>query len=110
MKNRIIALALAAMIPFGCDDFLDINKNPNQTTVSTPELVLTAALNTTIAQTFPNQMAAMWVQQWSPSGDVSGFVQEKTYDFNNTYGTGIWTNYYDNLNDYKYVMDEGGGR
>jgi hypothetical protein len=106
MKKKILAVALAVITLSSCDDFLDINKNPNQTTISTPELVLAGALNTTAGQLFPNQMGAMWAGQWAPSGDVSGFVQEKTYDFNNTYGTGIWTNYYDILNDYKYVMTE----
>ena len=97
---------MTALIAFSCDNFLDINKNPNQTTVSTPELVLANALNATAGQLFYNQMGAMWAGQWCPSGDVSGFVQEKTYDFNNTYGTGIWTGSYDILNDYKYAITE----
>lgn len=102
-----MAILLTSVIVMSCDDFLDINKNPNQTTVSTPELVLTAALNNTAAQNFYNQMGAFWAGQWCPSGDVSGFVQEKTYDLNNTYGTGIWTGYYDILADYKYVIEQG---
>jgi hypothetical protein len=106
MKNKIIIVVLVALTAFSCSDFLDINKNPNQTTVSTPELVLTAGLNATAGQLFYNQMGAMWAGQWCPSGDVSGFVQEKTYDFNNTYGTVIWVNFYDILLDYKFVMDE----
>jgi hypothetical protein len=105
--KRIIFAMLAAAAIVGCDEFMDINDNPNQATVSTPDLVLSGALNATASQTFYNQMGAMWAGQWSPSGDVSGFVQEKTYDFNNTYGTGIWTNFYDILNDLKYVQDAG---
>jgi hypothetical protein len=106
MKIRIIAILIAACCVTACEDYLDINKNPNQTIVSTPELVLSNALNATAGQLFFNQMGAMWAGQWCPSGDVSGFVQEKTYDFNNTYGTGIWTGMYDILNDYKYVIKE----
>jgi hypothetical protein len=106
MRKKIFAIAIIALGLSSCDDFLDINKNPNQTTVSTPELVLSNALNATAGSLFYNQMGAMWAGQWAPSGDVSGFVQEKTYDFNNTYGTGIWTGFYDILQDYKYVMDE----
>lgn len=91
---------------YSCDDFVDINKNPNQTTTSTPELVLSGALNATAGQLFFNQMGAFWAGQWCPSGDVSGFIAEKTYDLNNNYGTGIWTGVYDNLIDYKYIIDE----
>jgi Starch-binding associating with outer membrane len=107
MRNKIFSCLIAAITVMSCDDFVDINTNPNQSTSATPELVLTAALNATASQLFFNQMGAMWSGQWCPSGDVSGFVQEKTYDFNNTYGTGIWTNFYDILNDFKYVIDEG---
>lgn len=105
MKIKALILVGAALLASSCDDFLDVNKNPNQTTISTPELVLTGAMNATASQLFFNQMGAFWAGQWCPSGDVSGFVAEKTYDFNNTYGTGIWTGMYDILNDYKYVMD-----
>jgi len=106
MRKKILAIAIVALGLSSCDDFLDINKNPNQTTISTPELVLSNALNATAGSLFYNQMGAMWAGQWAPSGDVSGFVQEKTYDFNNTYGTGIWTGFYDILQDFKYVVDE----
>jgi hypothetical protein len=103
--KRILITVIAACFAFSCDEFLDVNKNPNQATVSTPQLVLSNALAQTAAQNFYNQMGAMFAGQWAPSGDVSGFVQEKTYDFNNTYGTGIWTTFYDILNDYKYVQE-----
>jgi hypothetical protein len=102
--KRILITAIVACFTFSCDEFLDVNENPNQATSSNPELILSNALATTAAQNFYNQMGAMFAGQWAPSGDVSGFVQEKTYDFNNTYGTAIWTNFYDILNDYKYVQ------
>src|SRR5690348_10935797 len=106
--KRLIIFFLTVLLLVRCDDFVDINKNPNQTTVSTPELVLTGALVTTAGFNFYNaQAGAMFAGQWAPSGDVSGFIQERTYDFNNTYGAGIWTGFYDNLQDYKYVIDEG---
>jgi hypothetical protein len=107
MKKKLLFTIAAAFTVFSCDEFLDINTNPNQTTISTPELVLANAMTATAAQTFYNQMGAMFAGQWSPSGDVSGFVQEKTYDFSNTYGTAIWNNFYDILNDYQYVQEEG---
>lgn len=106
MKRIILIAFITSACMLSCDDFLDVNKNPNQATTATPELVLTAALNNTAAQNFYNQMGAMWAGQWCPSGDVSGFIQEKTYDLSNTYGTGIWTGMYDILADYKYVIDQ----
>ena len=105
--KKIFAVILAATFICSCEDFTDVNQNPNQTTVSTPELVLTGALATTAQFNFYNaQVGAMFSGQWAPSGDVSGFIPERTYDFNNTYGAGVWTGFYDNLRDYKYVMDE----
>lgn len=107
MKRKTIYMIMATIIILtSCDDFLNVNENPNDATTSTPELVLSAALNATAGRLTHNQIGAMWAGQWCPSGDVSGFVAEKTYDFSNTYGTAIWTSIYDNLMDYQYIVSE----
>jgi len=87
------------------DSFLDINQNPNQAVSSTPELTLTNALNVTAARLSANEIGAFWAGQWSPSGSVSGFTAEKSYDITTTFRTTIWTGPYDNLQDYKYVKE-----
>lgn len=110
MKKRIYSLltftALVGLLSACGDSFLDINTNPNQAVSSTPELTLTNALNVTAARLNPNEIGAFWSGQWSPSGSVSGFTAEKTYDIQTSFRTGIWTGPYDNLADYKYVETE----
>lgn len=94
------------MFSFSCgDSFLDVNTNPNSAVSSTPELTLTAALAGTVNtnRLSANEIGAMWSGQWSPSGSVSGFTQEKTYDIQTNFRTTIWTEPYNNLQDYKYA-------
>lgn len=99
--------ALGALLALGAcgDSFLDVNQNPNQAVSSTPELTLTNALNVTAARLSPNEIGAFWAGQWSPSGSVSGFTPEKTYDITTTFRTTVWSGPYDNLQDYKYVKE-----
>lgn len=109
MTTKIQSIAWISalmMLCMACDDFLDVNKNPNQAVSSTPELTLTNALNVSASRISPNEIGAFWSGQWSPSGSVSGFAQEKTYDIQTSFRTSIWTNPYDNLADYKYVETE----
>ena len=80
-------MATALFAAGGCKDFLDINDNPNQAVSSTPELVLTNALNVTAGRLVHNEIGAFWAGQWSPSGSVSGFVAEKTYDLASNFTT-----------------------
>ena len=44
MKKIIILLLLTTVVASGCKKFLDVNTNPNQPTVVTPNVVLSAAL------------------------------------------------------------------
>ncbi len=100
--------ALGALLALNAcsDSFLDVNNNPNQAVSSTPELTLTNALNVTGARLSHNEIGAFWSGQWSPSGSVSGFNPEKTYNITTTFRTTIWTGPYDNLQDYKYVEQQ----
>ncbi|OIN57997.1 hypothetical protein BLX24_17890 [Arsenicibacter rosenii] len=101
---KYIFVIAATFLASSCKEgYLDINKNPNDAVSSTPELVLSAALNATAGQLNPNQLGHFWAGHWSPSGSVSGFNGEKTYDIPGTFYSAIWTSSYDNLADYDYV-------
>ncbi|WP_041257651.1 SusD/RagB family nutrient-binding outer membrane lipoprotein [Fibrella aestuarina] len=103
-KLKYIAALTAVLTLNSCgSDYLDINKNPNDAVSSTPELVLSAALNATAGLLTHNQVGHFWAGHWSPSGSVSGFNPEKTYDLPSNFSTGIWTSSYDNLADYDYI-------
>jgi hypothetical protein len=102
----ILSVALTFVIASCSDSYLDINNNPNQAVSATPETVLANALNVTAGRTVHHEIGAFWAGQWSPSGSVSGFTSEKTYDIQTTFRTGIWTSPYNNLTDYKYVEQQ----
>lgn len=106
MKNIIyIFFTISLLFLSSCNkDFLDINQNPNQPVTSNPSLVLPSALNNTASEMINrNEIGSFWAGQWSPSGSVSGFQGEKTYNINSGFRTGIWDGIYDNLNDYHYI-------
>lgn len=108
-NNRILflgALLAGTLMVSSCNDYLDINENPNQAVVSTPEYTLATALNASAGRLNLKEIGAFWAGQWSPSGSVSGFVPEKTYDITTNFRTANWNNIYDNLIDYKYVEAE----
>jgi hypothetical protein len=105
-KYIMMSVVLIAFVIGGCGDFMDINNNPNTPVSATPELVLTNALNVTAARLVHNEIGEFWGGQWAPSGSVSGFNPEKTYDITTSFRTGIWTGPYDNLVDYEYIRTE----
>lgn len=101
------ALAIGAT---SCNKFLDINKNPNQPTSTTPELVLPTAITATAGLN----------NNYSQSlGFVGGFYAN-VYGFGG-YGVTVSLNYgtndfagpfqasYDNANDYQYILNATGG-
>lgn len=106
MKRRIFSLiTLAGLLTLGAcsDSYLDVNTDPNNATSSTPDLVLSAALNATAGRLTHHEIGAFWSGQWSPTGSVSGFTIEKTYSVTADFRQALWTGAYDNLNDYQYV-------
>jgi hypothetical protein len=105
-KYNLILLFFAAIAISSCKDYLNINDNPNSPISATPELVLTNALNVSAGRLVHNEIGAFWAGQWAPSGSVSGFTAEKTYDITTTFRTGIWNSPYDNALDFQYVTRE----
>jgi hypothetical protein len=43
----------------------------------------------------------MWLGHWSPSGSFAPSTEESTYNITNTFGTGVWTGFYNTLFDLK---------
>lgn len=115
MKNKLKVLGIAAALLLGAckKDYLNINTNPNNPTAVTPGLVLTNALNGTAKTTTGSasyyQFAAGWIGYWDYSGAVSGFAEERSYQFTTNYGplVNIWAGLYNNLEDYDYVERQG---
>lgn len=108
MKRKIYSiLAASALLLASCTgSYLDINDNPNSAVSATPELVLSNALNVTAGRLTHNQIGNFFGGYWAPSGSYSGFIEERQFDYGATYGTGVWSSCYDNLQDYQYIIDK----
>lgn len=87
-----------------CSDYLDINDNPNNAISVQPELILPGAIVTTASsQVAYNTYGGSLVGYVANAGGFSGFGNFLTYDF--VPGTYSQWGTYDNLLDYKYVID-----
>ena len=111
----LLAVALISTAT-GCNSFLDINNNPNSPTSVTPDAILASALATTAANymggvgtngTNYNSYASFAVDYWGKSGVVSGYSEERTYNYTTQYYQNLWGDTYDNLNDYNTIQQRG---
>lgn len=103
--NIAIAMLIAAGLSSSCKDYLDINENPNQATYVEPQLVLPTAIvrSASLAHSY-NTYGGSLIGYIANAGGFSGFGNLLTYSF--TPGThSAWGTAYDNLLDYKYVLD-----
>jgi len=111
MKRKFIYLFIVSVLLLSAckKGFLDINDNPNKATAVSPALILTGALNNTAAYTTGGSIfysfAALWMNYWMTPGGVSGWYEERSYNFTTNWSgsTTLWANLYDNLNDYAYL-------
>ena len=100
-----IALAVL-LLTAGCKkSFLDVNVNPNSAPTATPSFILTNAMNNT-ANIFvsPNEIGSYWSGQWTQSSSYILSPATFSYNFTNT-DFNYWDGFYDNLQDYQYVID-----
>jgi hypothetical protein len=104
--KSIIFTALVAVLGTSCtESFLDINTNPNSLPTASPSFVFTNALNTAAANMVsPNEIGSYWSGQWTQSNGY--IISTTTFAYNFTNGDfNYWDGYYDNLNDYQFVID-----
>lgn len=109
MKNITIILTVITLLIFtGCKkDFLDINKDPNNTSNATVQMVLPGAIGSTcyVVGGWYQLLGGFWAQHWT---QAAGAPQWRDFDSYN-----ITTNDFDvrqygelysgALNDYKYI-------
>jgi hypothetical protein len=107
MKFKSLAILILFAISFGAckEEFLDINTNPNTLPTASPNFVITNALNTTAANMVsPNETGAYWSGQWTQSNSYITSTTLFSYNFTNG-DFNYWDGFYDNLNDYQFVID-----
>ncbi len=100
MKNRILNIIMIAAILFtaSCKDYLDVNVDPNNPTVVSPDLILPVAQTYTAnyiqADRYTNCLGNMLMYNWSQSDGYSWYTEEFLYL--------VTPNFYDQLFDYAY--------
>ncbi|HMR91287.1 MAG TPA: SusD/RagB family nutrient-binding outer membrane lipoprotein [Chitinophagaceae bacterium] len=102
-------LGIVSLVAPSCEKFLDVNDNPNAATSVVPELILPTAIvrSASLAVSYSTYGASLG-GQIANAGGFSGFGSLLNYNF--TPGTfSQWGTAYDNLNDYKYVIDNTDG-
>jgi hypothetical protein len=113
MKKYCIIIAALALTASCKRSFLDVNKDPHNPTRTTADVVMANALNNAAAGNGGNalplgklgamELGSYWCGHWSPSGNFSGFNQQKTYNFTSS-DFNFWTGIYDNLGDFEFVV------
>lgn len=96
-----------ALLASSCEDYLDINTNPNAATKADIELVLPQAIVATasLSNSF-NSMGGHFGGYIANAGGFSGFGNLLSYNIGPGDYNGLWTaTYQDPLRDLKYVID-----
>lgn len=107
LAKLLFAAALTTMAS-SCESFLDVNVNPNQATAVTPDQLLGNALTVTGAvYTNYNAYSNFATGFWAKSNAVSGFNEERSYNYSSTFQQGLFNGAYDNLNDYNLIQKMG---
>ncbi|HEY9490290.1 MAG TPA: SusD/RagB family nutrient-binding outer membrane lipoprotein [Chryseosolibacter sp.] len=112
---RVFFLCLSALIYGACNDFFDVNEDPNNPVESTLPLKakLPAALVSTVNQETLqlNQIGGLWGGYWGTTNEgISMFVDLKTYNGpairHQRDGIPVWENGYTTMLYYKLILEE----
>ncbi|HTE30745.1 MAG TPA: SusD/RagB family nutrient-binding outer membrane lipoprotein, partial [Chryseolinea sp.] len=110
MKNRvsiILTCVVIAVLGSSCNDYLDINTNPNKATAVQAQLVLPQALAATansldVYNTYGSQIGGYAAN----AGGYGGFNETVSYAYTPNNYAGNWPLAYDNLEDYQYIINQ----
>lgn len=108
--KKIYNLILLGAIIIGassCKKYLDVNTNPNTSTQGPVDLVLPQAIVGTAALSnqYSNSLGDIAGATANING-VGGYGAYLNYNYVSTSYNGLWTNAYDNANDYHYVITQ----
>lgn len=102
MKNflKYTTMLLAVLLMASCEDFLDVNEDPNNPVSVTPELVLPVAqvysANVMYNNRYINNLGNMMMYNWSQSDGFSWYYDEFNYSVNATFYQAIFNYSYQN--------------
>ena len=117
MKNFIkfaILLVVLGLSTTSCEDWLDVNTDPNNPTSVTPELVLPVAqfYSAQIEQADRrlNTLGNLFMLNWSQADGYSWYTDEFGYNVTSSFYAGIFNNTYSNAGkQYAILRDLGEG-
>ncbi|MDJ1498067.1 SusD/RagB family nutrient-binding outer membrane lipoprotein [Cytophagaceae bacterium DM2B3-1] len=110
MRKLSIVICLFAAVLSSCNNYLDVNKNPNSPTAVTPELILPQALTATALVLNNYNTYGMQLGGYAANaGGYGGFNENVSYAFTPNNYSGLWAVTYDNLEDYQYVINQTAG-
>lgn len=104
IKNSV--LLVAALSLGSCNDWLDVNEDPNNPTNVAPEFVLPAAQASIVASVGSDMaiIGGLWSQHWTQSNASSQYRNIDSYDLNPSDYNNMWTEFYaGGLNDLEDV-------
>ncbi len=110
-KRNLIYIALSLLLTSGaftsCDDYLDVNNNPNYPTTASLESLLPSAEANTIAQLGLNGqlIGSLWSQYVTQGNSTNQYNTTVNYSLTQESYNAFWTNAYANtLQDLKIMM------
>lgn len=104
MKKTLMGILIgSALVGTSCKKYLDINKNPNQATSATPELILPQALaySANVVNSYSNYGSQTGIYA-ANAGGYGGFGESITYNYTTT-GSFLFNTTYDNLQDFQAI-------
>lgn len=111
IKNIKYFLAFTALSLFSCDNYLDINEDPNNVPIENvnPRLLLPGALANSyrVQSRTMNQLGNIWMQNWG--ADVNNFtganVDEYSLNISNSFYNGIWDGLYPSVSNFQRILE-----
>src|SRR5215469_5998942 len=107
MKKYILIIAVFFSIGISSckKNYLDLEVNPNNPSVSPPQLTLSGALVVAAAITNTGySQDGVWVQYWTNSGNFVPNPALDQFQITNQSYTGIWTSLYQNLTNFNNLQ------
>jgi hypothetical protein len=110
-KTLFLSIAtIVLLFASSCKKYLDINKNPNAATSTTPEALLPQAITYTAAIVSSyNDYGAELGGFAANAGGYGGFGSNWTYDFGPNDYSGLWSASFDCLNDLQVILNLSAG-
>ena len=112
MKNKIIILGLASLLgTVSCNDYLDINQNPDRIAVTnlTPEFIFPGAVTNTyyVQARRLNQFANLEMNSFAGNSYSYGtpFVDEYSPNVTTAFYADVWDQMYRNMANFQLILD-----